>query len=151
MKAKILVAVAMLIALLSAAACAAASAAPADKPDQNGEEIAVTNPDEFAQNQHIQKEIKTTKGETLVVTLFSNGTTGFSWDENAQIADSEILQQLGHQYIAAETDVIGAPGEEQWTFEAVNAGTTTIHLEYSRPWENGEKGLWIFDLTVTVK
>ncbi len=151
MKDKILVAIAMLIALLSAIACAAASAAPADKPDQGGKEIAVTNPDEFAQNQHIQKEVEIDKGKTLVVTLFSNGTTGFSWDENARIADTGIIQQREHQYLAAETNIVGAPGAEQWTFEAVNAGTTTIHLEYSQPWEGGEKGLWTFDLTVIVK
>ena len=151
MKVKILVAIALLLALISAAACTAASAGTTDKTDQGVKEIAITTSDEFDQNQHIQKEVEIAKGNTLVVTLFSNGTTGFSWDENAQIADTGIIQQLKHQYIGAETNIPGAPGVEQWTFEAVNTGTTTVHLEYSRPWEGGEKGVWTFDLTVTVK
>jgi inhibitor of cysteine peptidase len=151
MKVKILVAIALTLALIFAAACTAASAGTADKTDQGVKEIAVTTSDEFDQNQHLQKEVEIAKGNTLVVTLFSNGTTGFSWDENAQIADTGIIQQLKHQYIGAETNIPGASGAEQWTFEAVNTGTTTVHLEYSRPWEGGEKGVWTFDLTVTVK
>jgi inhibitor of cysteine peptidase len=86
-----------------------------------------------------------------VVTLFSNGTTGFSWDENALIADAGIVQQLKHEVIAADSNALGAPGAEQWTFQTEKAGTTTVHLEYSRPWEGGEKGVYTFDMTVTVK
>jgi inhibitor of cysteine peptidase len=151
MKVKILVAIALLLALIFATACTAASAGSADKTDQVVKEVAITTSDEFDQNQHIQKEVEITKGNTLEVTLFSNGTTGFSWDENAQIADTGIIQQLKHEYIGSETNMLGAAGAEQWTFEAVNIGITTIHLEYSRPWEGGEKGVWTFYLTVTVK
>ena len=151
MKTKILVAIALLLALVSAAACTAANAAPADKTDQVTKEIAITNADEFNQNQHIQKEVEIDRGETLVVKLFSNGTTGFSWDENALIADTGIVQQLKHEVIAADSNALGAPGAEQWTFQAEKAGTTTVHLEYSRPWEGGEKGVYTFDLTVSVK
>ena len=151
MKIKILVAIALLLTLISAAACTAASAGTADKTDQGVKEIAITTSDEFDQNQHIQKEVEITKGNTLVVTLLSNGTTGFSWDENAQIADTGIIKQLKHENVAADTNTLGAPGAERWTFEAVNTGMSTVHLEYSRPWEGGEKGVWTFDLTVTVK
>ena len=151
MKVKILVAIALLLALISAAACTAASAGTADKIDQGVKEIAITTSDEFDQNQHMQRDVEINKGSTLMVTLFSNGTTGFSWDENAQIADTGIIQQLKHQYIGAENNIPGAAGVEQWTFKATNTGMTTVHLEYSRPWEGGEKGVWIFDLTVTVK
>ena len=84
MKAKILVAIALLLALFSAA-CTNASAGTGDKTEPGIKEIAITTSDEFDQNQHIQKEVEFTKGENLVVTLFSNATTGFSWDEQAQI------------------------------------------------------------------
>jgi inhibitor of cysteine peptidase len=151
MKVKIMVAIALLITLISIAACSAASATTADKSNQGMKEIAITTSDEFDRNQHIQKEVEIAQGNTLVVTLFSNGTTGFSWDENARIADTGIIQQLEHQYIGAETNALGAPGVEQWTLKAVNTGTTTVHMEYGRPWEGGEKGLWTFDLTAIVK
>jgi len=151
MKAKILVAIALLLALVSATACTAASAGTPDQTNQGMKEIAITASEEFEQNQHIQKEVEIAKGETLIVTLISNATTGFSWNENAQIADTGVIQQLKHEVIGAETNVLGAAGTEQWTFQAQNAGTTTVHFEYSRPWEGGEKGVWTFDLTVTVK
>jgi inhibitor of cysteine peptidase len=151
MKVKILVVITLLIALISAPACSAASAGTADKTDEGMKEIAITTSNEFDRNQHIQQEVEIAKGNTLVVTLFSNGTTGFSWDENARIADTGIIQQLKHQYIEAETNTPGAAGTEQWTFKAVNTGTTIMHMEYGRPWEGGEKGVWTFDLTVTVK
>jgi len=151
MKAKILVAIALLLALVSATACTAASARTPDNTNQGMQEIVITTSNEFDQNQHVQKEVEIAKGETLVVTLFSNATTGFSWDEQAQIADTGIVQQLKHEVVGAETNVLGAAGTEQWTFQAQNAGTTTVHFEYSRPWEGGEKGVWTFDLTVMAK
>lgn len=150
MKIKIMVA-ALLITLISAAACTAASAGTANNNKEDMKEIAITASDEFDRNQHIQKEVEIGRGNTLVVTLLSNGTTGFSWGENARIADTGIIHQLEHQYVDAETDIVGAPGVEKWTFEALDTGTTIVHLEYGQPWEGGEKGVWIFDLTVIVK
>ena len=35
--------------------------------------------------------------------------------------------------------------------EALKKGTTSLSLEYGRPWEGGEKGVWTFELIVTVK
>ena len=151
MKAKILVAIALTLALLSAAACTAASAGTAGKTGQGVEEVAITASDEFGRDQHIRKEVEITRGNNLVVTLVSNATTGFSWDENARIADAGIVQQLKHEFISPESNMLGAAGAEQWTFQAESTGKTTIHLEYGRPWEGGEKGVWTFDLTVTVK
>lgn len=148
MKIKILVVIAILVTLLSAVACAGVNA---QEGGQITQQIDIRNSEEFEQNQHIQKQVDITKGDTLLVTLISNATTGFVWDENAAITDTAIIEQTKHENIAANSDKVGAPGEEQWTFKALKAGTTAVHLEYSRPWEGGEKGVWVFDLTVTVK
>jgi len=53
--------------------------------------------------------------------------------------------------VAPETSLVGAPGKEVWTFKALKKGTTKIAMEYSQPWEGGEKGGWTFNLTVVVK
>ena len=156
MKIKFLAACTLLVILLTTGACAAANAQDAaisggpDRPVYLGE-VAITNSDDFAQNSHIQREVDINKGDVLRVTLFSNVTTGFSWDENARVADKAVLKQVKHQDIAAAAKGLGAGGSEQWDFETLKAGTTTVHLEYSRPWAGGEKGIWTFDLTVTVK
>jgi predicted secreted protein len=151
MKINTLAACTLVATLLTAGACTAVDAQKAGNPDQPTKEIAIRNSEEFNQNQHIQKQVEIAMGDALLVTLFSNGTTGFSWDENARIADSGILQQMTHQNIAADSNNLGAPGAEQWTFKSLKAGMANVHLEYSRPWAGGEKGLWTVDLTVTVR
>jgi hypothetical protein len=49
---------------------------------------------------------------TITVILCSNASTGFSWQETAQIADKSILQQTEHKVIApAPGSRRGADGE----------------------------------------
>ena len=93
-------------------------------------------------------------GDSFTVTLCSNPTTGFMWSESAQISDQTVLQQTDHQLVMPESEPPpppGTPGQEVWTFQALNKGETTVSMEYSRPWEGGEKGNWTFALTVVVK
>ena len=110
--------------------------------------------DEFQNNKHISDSIEVAAGDTLVVVLCSNPTTGFRWDEEAQVSDSSILKQEVHEFVGPESEPPpppGTPGLESWTFQTLNPGTSTINVEYSRPWEGGEKGEWTFTLDVNVK
>jgi inhibitor of cysteine peptidase len=111
--------------------------------------------DDFGSQPHMSKEINVTAGDSFKVTLCSNPTTGFGWSESAQISDPTVVQQLKHESLASENEeaeaLVGAPGKEAWTFKALKKGTSTVSLEYSRPWEGGEKGEWTFNLTVVVK
>ncbi len=108
--------------------------------------------DDFGTQPHMSKQINVTTGNTFTVTLCSNATTGFQWSESAQISDEAVVQQTGHEFVSPENKgLVGAPGEEVWTFKALKKGTSTIALEYSRPWEGGEKGEWTLNLTVIVK
>jgi inhibitor of cysteine peptidase len=151
MKSKILLAIALLAVLLVTVGCSTVNAQKPENVPPANREITITNTDDFTQNAHIQKQIDVNKGASVIITLVSNGTTGFSWNENAVIADAGILQQTSHQQIAADSDKIGAAGSEQWTIKALKTGQTTVHLEYGRPWEGGERAVWILDVTVTVK
>ena len=108
--------------------------------------------DDFMRANHISQEVEVAVDGSLTVTLCSNPTTGFQWVESAQISDQTVLQQTDHKFVPPEeTGVAGAAGKEIWTFQALKKGTSTISMEYSRPWEGGEKGEWTFVLTVTVK
>jgi len=107
--------------------------------------------DDFGQQPHMSKQINVAAGDIFTVTLCSNATTGFEWSESAQISDQTVVQQTGHGFVGPDTGLVGAPGKEVWTFKALKKGTSTIALEYSRPWEGGEKGEWTFNLTVAVK
>ena len=108
--------------------------------------------DDFTKSQHISKEMEVAVGGLFTVTLCSNPTTGFSWSELARIGDQSVLQQTDHKFIAPQAKgMMGAPGNEVWTFKAFKKGQTIISMEYGRPWEGGEKDAWTFNLTVVVK
>ncbi len=137
------------ILVLSIIAISALLLACAPAPKQVSLEVSC---DEFMQQQHISQEVEVAAGDSLIVTLCSNPTTGFQWSETAQISDQTVLQQLDHKFVSPEeTGVVGAPGQEVWTFEALKKGTSSVSMEYSQPWEGGEKGEWTFELTVVVK
>ena len=110
--------------------------------------------DEFASDNNTSSELEVEVGELLMVTLCSNPTTGFSWSETANISDASILEQVSHEYIApqsGQSSQTGAAGQEVWVFKALEEGTTTVYMEYSRPWQGGEEAIWTFELTVTVE
>jgi inhibitor of cysteine peptidase len=91
-------------------------------------------------------------GDTIVVTLGSNPTTGFEWSGAAQISNLEILKQVDHKFAPAEqTGALGTSGKDVWTFKTLKVGTTEISMDYSRPWEGGEKEEWTFVATITVE
>ena len=97
------------------------------------------------------KQVEIAADGTLTVTLESNQTTGFQW-ELTSISDQNVLEKQSNTYEAPEdTGMVGAPGKEVWTFKALKKGTSTISMEYSRPWDDGEKGAETFTLNVVVK
>ena len=107
--------------------------------------------DELMNAKHVSTEVEVAVDGSLKVTLCSNPTTGFQWTESAQISDRTILKQTDHKFVPPGGDIPGAPGQEVWTFETLKEGTCSVSMEYSRPWEGGEKGEWTFNLTVVVK
>jgi inhibitor of cysteine peptidase len=145
-KLRLLLLFALLIPAFWLAACAPSSQAPS-----SGATSVNVTCDDFNGQPNISKQLTVAADKTFTVTLCSNPTTGFQWSEAAQISDTSVVEQLSHEFVAAEnTGTVGAPGNEVWTFKALQTGNSTIHVEYSRPWEGGEKGTWTFDLDVTV-
>jgi inhibitor of cysteine peptidase len=110
--------------------------------------------DDFYDQAAISKEVEVAVGASFTVTLCSNPSTGFQWWESAQIGDNTVLQQTDHQFVMAHPEPPpppGTPGEEVWTFKVLKEGTSTISVEYDRPWEGGKKAEWTFILTVTAR
>lgn len=110
---------------------------------------------DFYDRQHISKKVEVAAGDSFVVTLCSNPSTGREW-EPPQVSDKTILSLTDHERVGPETEgdrppAPGTPGKEIWTFKALKKGETTISMEWSQPWEGGVKAEWTFDLTVVVK
>ncbi|MFC1961879.1 protease inhibitor I42 family protein [Chloroflexota bacterium] len=110
--------------------------------------------DEFYDNHNINTTLEVQAGETFDVKLCSNPSTGFQWSKDSQISDTTVLKQENHEFVGLESEPPpppGTPGQEIWSFKALKQGSSTIHLEYSRPWESGEKGEWTLTIDVIVK
>lgn len=128
-----------------------------EEEDFEDEEIEVSlevSCDELSSENQTSREVEMEAGSLLMVTLCSNPTTGFQWSETANISDASILEQVSHEFISPQSDPPpppGTPGQEVWVLRALEAGTATVSMEYSRPWQGGEKAVWTFELTVTVE
>jgi inhibitor of cysteine peptidase len=96
------------------------------------------------------KQIELAPGDSLIVTLDSNPSTGFAWSISA-ITDEAIIDDVGNEFQGSDSGLIGAGGQEVWTFEAGDKGTSTIEMQYSRSWETGVEPTATFNVTVIVK
>ncbi|MCX6375950.1 MAG: protease inhibitor I42 family protein [Armatimonadetes bacterium] len=79
--------------------------------------------------------IAVVKGNQFGFTLASNATTGYKWRMASRL-NSVIVKSKGSTYNApSSSGLVGQPGTETWTFQAVGKGKQTIKMEYVRPWE----------------
>jgi len=136
-------AVALLVPLL-AGALALTSAAQSSSPPAPVE-IVVDREDQGAR-------VQLREGDTLVITLESNPSTGYGWEMKQPLLSSEslpVLRQIGDEYQPRETlgpsstegagaplPLLGAPMTQVLRFEAMRAGQTSLDLVYRRPWED---------------
>ena len=87
--------------------------------------------------------------DTFVIELEANPSTGYTW-ELAGPLDEAIVVSLGSDHEAGDSDAVGASGTQKLSFRAVGSGTTTIALQYVRPWETDVVPSETQDFTVNV-
>ena len=151
MKLKLIMIGLMVVMALSLLACSPEATEESGAPSRVHTQV---DCDSLMKQKHFTGEVEIAIDGKLTVVLCSNPTTGFRWTEEAQISDTGVLKQVQHEFIGPESEPPpppGTPGQEVWTFQALEKGTSTVSMEYSRPWESGEKGEWTFSLTVIVK
>ncbi len=93
----------------------------------------------------LTKEISVGDHSMIVLTLCSNASTGFAW-ENPTF-DSRSIRLVFHGSNAGPA-MPGAAGSETFVFVVRHGGTTTIRMTYSQPWAGGTKGAWTYTLAV---
>lgn len=106
--------------------------------------------DEVLKQSVITRDVTLSVGDTLKVSLGANHSTPYRWTPDPKIADGAVLKQTSHEYIRANTDRVGAPGTEVWTFTASHAGKTTIVAGYG-PIVGDAAPSCTFTATVTVR
>ena len=108
--------------------------------------------DDFRQGPaHRTNEVTLARGGKLIVSLGSNPSTGYTWEEQTKNTDPAVLKQVKHERVAAKEARPGAGGSQTWTFEALKGGSTTLDFSYGRPWSGGEKGGWTLKINVKIQ
>jgi predicted secreted protein len=95
----------------------------------------------------------TVNGE-VTLTLCSNASTGYSWEEPRY--DPSALALVSHNTQQPEGSAPGAPGSDTWVFRALGCpataslacGSSDVVFTYSQPWAGGAKAAWTFTMTV---
>jgi predicted secreted protein len=110
--------------------------------------------DQFSSQKSVNQQADLAVGDELKVTLCSNPTTGFSWQE-PEFSDAAVLALVDKTFGAATADeaapVVGAAGTDSITLKATARGASKMVLKYSQPWLGGTSSEWVYTLTVTVR
>jgi inhibitor of cysteine peptidase len=84
-------------------------------------------------------DYKIAEGTSFQVVLPSNQTTGYKWE----VTDitSGVLEEVKNTYRVTQKyaeNVVGAGGEEIWTFKVLKEERSHILMEYRKPWATSE-------------
>jgi len=138
----------ILIATMFLSACTSAAnpteapnAAVATEVTATAQQIQVTEADQG-------KEYMLNPGDSLVMVLESNPSTGYAWE--VEPVDSPVLQLSGKAVFKADSEKLGSSGKATLTFNAVNSGSQALTLIYHRPGEKGVQPSKTFTINVTV-
>ncbi len=94
------------------------------------------------------KAIALKKGESFVVALASNPTTGFQWT---------VVEPYDENLLTAEKSYtgtgigVGSGGIEMFCFTAINSGSTPLVMNYQRPFDKNVAPIETFKVTVEIK
>lgn len=80
------------------------------------------------------EEIKVHPGDTFMISLEENPTTGYSW--TCEIEGSAIVLAYDDYKPSKEKEgLVGTGGLHSFTFRAINEGFSKVTFRYKRPWE----------------
>ena len=105
------------------------------------QEIQVTEADQG-------KNFTLNMGDSLVIVLDSNPSTGYAWVVKS--VDKPVLSLAGEPFFKMNSDKLGAPGKTTLTFKTVSSGSQALTLLYQRSFEKDVQPLKTFTINVTV-
>jgi inhibitor of cysteine peptidase len=94
------------------------------------------------------KTIEVQVGDSIVVRLAENPTTGFTWAIDK--AGDDVLRLETSEYSPAADAGVGGGGQRSLTFKATKAGTVKLQLKLWREWEGDKSIAERFAATVRV-
>lgn len=132
---------ATVIVLAAALALSALAGCVSSGTSANGKTYTITN-----------TKISAKVGDVFVIQLESNATTGFQWGIAGSL-NPAVVKKVSSKYVvgANPKGLAGVGGVEKWTFKAVGAGTATLAMTYTQPFDKAAKPASAATFTITVK
>lgn len=78
-------------------------------------------------------EVEVAVGDVVEIALEENPSTGYSWELDAL---PNWLELISDEYVASDSDLVGAPGTRELTFEVVSEDAGILRLEYVRAFDD---------------
>jgi inhibitor of cysteine peptidase len=95
------------------------------------------------------RKLSLARRDVLVVSLRTTPGTGYGW--TPQPVDRNVLRQMGSPEVVQDSNPMpGSPAAQVFRFAAAGTGSTTLTLDYARPWEKGVAPARTFSLKITV-
>jgi len=131
------------------------ASAPAGKdantPAGKGKEKAEMGPIDLAESDD-GKSVSVDAGRRVRIRLAGNPTTGYSWflmpiEGSAVKAEGEVEYKPNAQ----QPGMVGGGGTFELVLRAVQAGKSSVRMEYKRPWEKDTPPIRKFAVTLAVR
>jgi inhibitor of cysteine peptidase len=94
------------------------------------------------------KKFTLNMGDSLVIVLDSNPSTGYAWVVKS--VDEPVLSLAGEPVFKVDSGKLGAPGKTTLTFKTMSSGFQELTLFYQRSFEKDAQPLKTFTINVTV-
>ena len=96
------------------------------------------------------KDIDLPAGDTLVLRLKSNPSTGYSWAIKGDPSPLKLVKSSTEKN-SQTSNVPGGPVTQEFRLTAVSAGMASLSLEYRRPWEHDVAPAKTFQVKVNAR
>ena len=83
--------------------------------------------------------IKLFVGQSAVITLPENPTTGFAWVFEFEPKEQNVIANIREKFVHQKTTMLGSGGIKELSFKAENAGKAEVFGYYVRSWEEWDK------------
>lgn len=94
------------------------------------------------------KQFEVQRGDTLVIRLPDNPTTGYRWTVDS--FDATVVARVEENYSTA-SPAVGGGGLRRFAFRATASGSSVIALKLWRSWEGERSVRSRYQVTVEVK
>lgn len=122
----------------------------AQPPQSPGGQQKSTSSEVVITDQDNGKDIDLPAGDTLVLRLESNPSTGFGWAIKGDPSPLKLVKSSTKKN-GQNSHVVGAPVTQEFRLRAASAGMASLTLDYRRPWEHDVAPVKTFHVRVKAR